>query len=192
MKKTKSNNNNIQNYELIDNSLTQKKEDKNNSMISLQENIDNNPLFKSGCSFMNMPSGISCKGQIFPQNYPITPLKKSNNLISSSNKNKNFSSSGLIWNKARNYNNNSNSNINNNDNAKRKLFVSNITSKSVLNQNQNFNFTIETFLNNNINNNIQLFTPQKNRINFHSRFKSSLPIFIQKFHRSTYSTFVSK
>ena len=161
MKKSKSNNNNIQNYELIDNSLTQKKEDKNNSMISLQENIDNNPLFKSGCSFMNMPSGISCKGQIFPQNYPITPLKKSNNLISSSNKNKNFSSSGLIWNKARNYNNNSNSNINNNDNAKRKLFVSNITSKSVLNQNQNFNFTIETFLNNNINNNIQLFTPQK-------------------------------
>ena len=165
MKKSKCNNN-AQNYDLFDNSSTQKKEEKNNSIISLPDNINNPLLYKSGYSSINMPSEISCKRNIFPQNYPITPPKKSNNLMSSSNKNGNFSSSGLLWNKSKNFNNNSN--INNNDNyTKRKLFVSNMTPKSTLNQNQNenFNFTLETFLNNNENNiyinKIPLFTPPK-------------------------------
>ena len=168
MKKSKFNNNG-KGYDFFDNYLTQKKEDKNNSSISLQENINNPLLCKSGCSVINMPSEISCKGHIFPSNYPITPIKRSNNLLSSSNKNKNFSSSGLIWNKSKTFNDNSN--INNNDNyTKRKLFALNMTPKSNLNQNQNqnFNFALGTFLNNNnennINNNIPLFTPPKKEI----------------------------
>ena len=162
MKKSKSNNN-VQNYDSFNNYMTQKKEDKNNSIISFHENINNSLLNKSGCSLINIPSSISIKGQIFPKNYPITPQKRSNNLVSSSNKNKNFSSSGSIWNKTKIFNNNSN--INNNDNyAKRKLFESNI----ILNRNQNFNFTFENFMNNNnennINNsNIPLFTPPKKK-----------------------------
>ena len=167
MKKSKCNNS-MQNYDLFDNYMTRKKEDKINSIISLHENINNSLLNKSCCSIINMPSGISCKGQIFPTNYPITPQKRNNNLISSSNKNKNFSSSGLIWNKTKPFNNNSN--INNNDNyAKRKLFESNMTLKTNFNPNQNFNFAFETFLNNNennINNNTPLFTPpKKNKVN---------------------------
>jgi len=157
MKKTK-NYNNVQNYDLFNNSSTKKKEDRNNSMISLQEN--NTLLYNTDKSFINMPSGISNKGQqIFP-NYPITPLKRRNILISSSNKYKNFSSSGLIWNKSKNFN----SNINNDNNTKRKLFVSNMNTNINQEQNQNINFALNSFLNNenNINNNITFFTP-KNR-----------------------------
>ena len=158
MKKTK-NYNNVQNYDLFNNSSTKKKEDRNNSMISLQEN--NTLLYNTDKSFINMPSGISNKGQqIFP-NYPITPLKRRNILISSSNKYKNFSSSGLIWNKSKNFN----SNINNDNNTKRKLFVSNMNTNINQEQNQNINFALNSFLNNenNINNNITFFTPSKNR-----------------------------
>ena len=159
MKKTK-NSNNVQNYNLFNNSSTKKKEDKINSIISLQEN---NPLlYNTEKSYINIPSGISNKGQIFPSNYPITPLKRRNTLISSSNKFKNFSSSGLIWNKSKNFN----SNINNdNNNTKRKLFVSNMNLNMNQEQNQNFNFALNSFLNNenNINNNIPFFTPSKKR-----------------------------
>ena len=157
MKKTR-NYNNVQNYDLLNNSSTKKKEDKNNSMISLQEN--NTLLYNTDKSFINMPSGISNKGQLFA-NYPITPLKRRNILISSSNKYKNFSSSGLIWNKSKNFN----SNINNDNNTKRKLFVPNMNSNINQEQNQNFNFALNSFLNNenNINNNIPFFTPSKKR-----------------------------
>ena len=157
-------NNNVQGLDVLDNFLTQKKEGKNNLVSSLQENINNPLLYKSGAFDINLPSGISCKNQIFPSDYPITPLKKNHNLIYSSNKSKNLSSSGLMWNKCKNFNNNSNIKNNNNvDYTKRKLFVSNMTQKSILNQNNNFNFAIETFLNNNenIDNNIPLFTPPK-------------------------------
>ena len=164
MKKSKSNNN-VPNYDLFDDSLTQKKEDKNISLISLQDNTNNPLLCKSNNLFANMPSGISYKGQIFPTNYPITPHKNTNNLLSSSNKNKNLSSSGSIWNKFKPFNNNTNANNNEDNYAKRKLFVSNVTSKSNLNPNQNFNFALETLWNNNENNvnnnNIPLFTPPK-------------------------------
>ena len=164
MKKSKINNN-VQNYDLFDDCMTQKKEDKNNSLISLHDSINNPLLSKSNNPFANMPSKISYKGQIFPTNYPITPHKRNNNLLSSSNKNKNLSSSGSIWKRIKVFNNNGNTNNNIDDNcAKRKLFVSNITSKSNLNQNQNFHFALETLLNNNennINNNIPLFTPPK-------------------------------
>ena len=164
MKKSKSNNN-VPNYDLFNDSLTQKKEDKNISLISLQDNSNNPLLCKSNNLFVNMPSGISYKGQIFPTNYPITPHKNNNNLLSSSNKNKNLSSSGSIWNKFKPFNNNTNANNNDDNYAKRKLFVSNVTSKSNLNPNQNFNFALETLWNNNENNvnnnNIPLFTPPK-------------------------------
>ena len=165
-------NNNVKSEYLFDNYLTQKKEVKNTSTISLQENINNPLLCKSGCSIINIPSEISCKGQLFPSNYPITPIKRSNNLLPSSIKNKNFSSSGIFWNKSKTFNDNSN--INNNVNfAKRKLFALNMTPKSNSNQNQNqnFNFALGNFLNNNenninnnINNNLPLFTPPKKEI----------------------------
>ena len=149
MKKSKCINNS-KNYDLFDNSLTQKKEEKNISIISLQENN----------SLINMPSGISYNNPLFPSNYPITPLKRRNDFNFSSKKNKNFSSSGLISNKSKNYNINNNSSINDNY-AKRKLFVSN-QNLNLNNQNinNNFNINLDTFLNN-LNNAIGLFTPPK-------------------------------
>ena len=149
MKKSKCINNS-KNYDLFDNSLTQKKEEKNISIISLQENN----------SLINMPSGISYNNPLFPSNYPITPLKRRNDFNFSSKKNKNFSSSGLISNKSKNYNINNNSSINDNY-AKRKLFVSN-QNLNLNNQNinNNFNINLDAFLNN-LNNAIGLFTPPK-------------------------------
>ena len=149
MKKSKCINNS-KNYDLLDNSLTQKKEEKNISIISLQENN----------SLINMPSGISYNNPLFPSNYPITPLKRRNDFNFSSKKNKNFSSSGLISNKSKNYNINNNSSINDNY-AKRKLFVSN-QNLNLNNQNinNNFNINLDAFLNN-LNNAIGLFTPPK-------------------------------
>ena len=167
MKKTKCINN-CQNYTLFNNSLTQKKLDKNNSSIPLQENINNNIFYKSENSGINIPSQISSKGKIFPENYPMTPFKKINNINSSSNKYKNYSSSGSIWNKTKNYNNN----INEDNYTKRKLFMSNMSAMSNLtnaNQKQNYDFVFENFLNNNENNtnnniniNSPLFTTSKN------------------------------
>ena len=165
MKKSKINNN-VQNYDLFDDCMTQKKEDKNNSLISLHDSINNPLLSKSNNPFANMPSKISYKGQIFPTNYPITPHKRNNNLLSSSNKNKNLSSSGSIWKRIKVFNNNGNTNNNIDDNyAKRKLFVSNMNTNINQEQNQNINFALNSFLNNenNINNNITFFTPSKNR-----------------------------
>ena len=149
MKKTKCINN-CQNYTLFNNSLTQKKLDKNNSSIPLQENINNNIFYKSENSGINIPSQISSKGKIFPETYPMTPFKKINNINSSSNKYKNYSSSGSIWNKTKNYNNN----INEDNYTKRKLFMSNMSAMSNLtnaNQKQNYDFVFENFLNNNEN-----------------------------------------
>ena len=159
MKKTKCINN-CQNYTIFNNTLTQKKQDKNNSSIPLQENINNNLYFKSENSGINIPSQISSKGKIFPENLPMTPFKKINNINSSSNKYKNFSSSGSIWNKSKNYNNN----INEDNYAKRKLFMSNmsaISNMTNINQKQNYDFIFDNFLNNenNINNNININSP---------------------------------
>ena len=156
--------NNCPNYDLFNNSLTQKKIDKNNSLISLQENNNNPLMYKSGNSGINMPSQISNKEKIFPENYAMTPFKTINNLNSSSNKYKNLSSSGSIWNKSKNFNNN----YNDDNYAKRKLFASNMSVRSNTNQKQIFNFVFENFLNNenNTNNNINipLFTPSKNNL----------------------------
>ena len=139
--------NNAQRYDYFDNSPTQKKYDKNNSLISLHENMEPSNI----PSVISMPSNISCRARILPSNYPITPIRKINNMISSSNRNKNFSSSGLIWNKAKEFNDNYTNN--NNDNyGKRKLLAefnkSSGISKSILNQNliQNQNFNFDTFL----------------------------------------------
>ena len=159
MKKTKCINN-CQNYTIFNNTLTQKKQDKNNSSIPLQENINNNLYFKSENSGINIPSQISSKGKIFPENLPMTPFKKINNINSSSNKYKNFSSSGSIWNKSKNYNNN----INEDNYAKRKLFMSNMSAMSNMtniNQKQSYDFIFDNFLNNenNINNNININSP---------------------------------
>ena len=175
MKKTKCINN-CQNYDIFDNSLTQRKEVKTNSLIPLQENMNNPLINKSENSCINIPSQISCKEKIFPENYPMTPFKKINNLNSSSNKYKNFSSSGSIWHKSKNFNNNNDDNY-----AKRKLFISNMSVNSnniQLQQKQNFNFVFENFLYNetNINNNINvpLFTPSKNNIELSKEIKKNI------------------
>ena len=161
--------NNIQKNDYFDNSPTQKKDDKNNSLISFRENMEPHNLYKSeGSSIINMPSNITCRAQIFPSNYPLTPLRRVNHITSSSNRNKNFSSSSLIWNKNKDYN--YNNLINNNNNySKRKLLAefnkSSGLSKSIINQNpiQNFNSAFDTFLQiDNNNNNLALFTPSKN------------------------------
>ena len=159
MKKTKCINN-CQNYTICNNTLTQKKLDKNNSSIPLQENINNNLFFKSENSGINIPSQISSKEKIFPENYQMTPFKKINNINSSSNKYKNFSSSGSIWKRSKNFNNN----INEDNYAKRKLFLSNMSAMSNLtniNPKQNYDFIFENFLNNenNTNNNININSP---------------------------------
>ena len=144
--------NNAQRYDYLDNSPTQKKYDKNSSLISLHENMEPNNI----PSMINIPSNISCRAQILPSNYPITPLRKINNMISSSNRNKNFSSSGLIWNKAKEFNYN-NTNNNNDNYGKRKLLAefnkSSGLSKNIMNQN------FDTFLQIENNNNSVLFTP---------------------------------
>ena len=165
MKKTKYMSN-AQRNEYFDNSPTQKKEDKNNSLISFHENMNLHNIYKSGTSIINIPSNISSRAQILPSNYPITPLRSVNHIISSSNRNKNFQSSGLIWNKTKDFN--YNNMINNNDNySKRKLLAefdkSSGLSKSIINReqikSQNFNFDFDTFSQIENNNNLALFTP---------------------------------
>ncbi len=157
---------NAQRNEYFDNSPTQKKEDKNNSLISFHENMNLHNIYKSGTSIINIPSNISSRAQILPSNYPITPLRSVNHIISSSNRNKNFQSSGLIWNKTKDFN--YNNMINNNDNySKRKLLAefdkSSGLSKSIINReqikSQNFNFDFDTFSQIENNNNLALFTP---------------------------------
>ena len=86
MKKTKYMSN-AQRNEYFDNSPTQKKEDKNNSLISFHENMNLHNIYKSGTSIINIPSNISSRAQILPSNYPITPLRSVNHIISSSNRN---------------------------------------------------------------------------------------------------------
>ena len=130
-----------QNYDLVEESLSldKKKEDKNISLISSQEN----PLIcKSNCSFVNISSGISFKSKLFSL---FTPIKNKKILMSSSNKNKNISNSGKIYNISKNFIDNS---INNENygNGKRKLLID--FNKSLINHRQPFNIASSTKENN--------------------------------------------
>ena len=145
-------------YDLIEESLVKGKEEKNFSLITSQEN----PLIcKSNCSFVNISSGISFKSKLFSM---FTPIKNKKILMSSSNKNKNISNSGKIYNISKNFIDN---NINNENygNGKRKLLID--FNKSLSNHCQLFNITSNNFIKNenniNINNNPDLFTSPKEK-----------------------------
>ena len=151
---------NNQHYNLVDESLDKKKEEKITSLISSQEN----PLiFKSSCSFVNISSGISFKSKLFSL---YTPIKNRKILMSSSNKNKNISNSGKMFSIPKNLDNNINNE--NYGNGKRKLLTD--FNKSISNNHQLFNYISnnisqnENKENNNINNNNQdLFTSPKQK-----------------------------
>ena len=151
---------NNQHYNLVDESLDKKKEEKITSLISSQEN----PLiFKSSCSFVNISSGISFKSKLFSL---YTPIKNRKILMSSSNKNKNISNSGKMFSIPKNLDNNINNE--NYGNGKRKLLTD--FNKSISNNHQLFNYISndisknEKKENNNINNNNQdLFTSPKQK-----------------------------
>ena len=151
---------NNQHYNLVDESLDKKKEEKITSLISSQEN----PLiFQSSCSFVNISSGISFKSKLFSL---YTPIKNRKILMSSSNKNKNISNSGKMFSIPKNLDNNINNE--NYGNGKRKLLTD--FNKSISNNHQLFNYISnnisqnENKENNNINNNNQdLFTSPKQK-----------------------------
>ena len=151
---------NNQHYNLLDESLDKKKEEKITSLISSQEN----PLiFKSSCSFVNISSGISFKSKLFSL---YTPIKNRKILMSSSNKNKNISNSGKMFSIPKNLDNNINNE--NYGNGKRKLLTD--FNKSISNNHQLFNYISKNISqnenkeNNNINNNNQdLFTSPKQK-----------------------------
>ena len=143
-----------QNYELVEESLDKKKEDKNISLISSQEN----PLIcKSNCSFVNISSGISFKSKLFSL---FTPIKNRKILMSSSNKNKGVSNSGKIYNISKNFIDN---NINNENygNGKRKLLID--FNKSLINHPQLFNIASNNFASNGNNINPDLFTSPREK-----------------------------
>ena len=146
--------NNQQYDDNIEELSAKKKEEMNKSLISFQDN----PLF-SGFSFSNIPSDIPFKGKLFPTYYPITPIKKRKNLISSSKNNKNISNSGLVWNKSKNLDNENNETF---GLGKKKLIID--FNKSLSNKNQYFNLELNNSSlknENNINVNPILFTPQQ-------------------------------
>ena len=148
--------NNQQYDDNIDDLSDKKKEEKNKSLISLQ---DNPSLYNSGFSFSNIPSDIHYKGKLFPTYYPITPIKKIKNLLSSAKNNKNISNSGLIWNKSKNVDNENNETF---GIGKRKLIID--FNKSLSNKNQYFNLELNNSSlknENDINNNPILFTPKQ-------------------------------
>ena len=148
--------NNQQYDDNIEDLSAKKKEERNKSMISLQ---DNPLLYNSGFSFSNIPSDIPFKGKLFPTYYPITPIKKRKNLISSSKNNKNISNSELIWNKSNNVDNENNETF---GLGKRKLIID--FNKSLINKNQYFNFELNNSPlknENNLNINPILFTPKQ-------------------------------
>ena len=139
-----------QNYELVEESLDKKKEDKNISLISSQEN----PLIcKSNCSFVNISSGISFKSKLFSL---FTPIKNRKILMSSSNKNKGVSNSGKIYNISKNFIDNENY-----GNGKRKLLID--FNKSLINHPQLFNIASNNFASNGNNINPDLFTSPREK-----------------------------
>ena len=139
-----------QNYEPVEESLDKKKEDKNISLISSQEN----PLIcKSNCSFVNISSGISFKSKLFSL---FTPIKNRKILMSSSNKNKGVSNSGKIYNISKNFIDNENY-----GNGKRKLLID--FNKSLINHPQLFNIASNNFASNGNNINPDLFTSPREK-----------------------------